>query len=299
MRRLLITLAAACTLTAQAAVDLPYRESVEAWRKRADESLRRDNGWLTLAGRFVLKPGRNSIGTGRENDVVFPAQLGPTHLGEVVIDGGRVILRLADGVRMRAKEGEFSGERTMIVDGEARDWVHLGRTAFHFIQRNGRTVLRLADNESPLRASFPGRIWFDVAERYKVVGRYVPYAKGRTVQIVNVLDEVSDQPSPGYVEFTLNGRKQRLDAVAEDNDKDLFIILKDRTAGKGTYGAGRFLVVEWPQSVRQTGGKVTIDFNKAYNPPCAFSDYTTCPLPPKQNILNTEIKAGEKYRDKG
>jgi uncharacterized protein len=229
---------------------------------------------------------------------VLPEGVGPERLGSMVIDDKMVVLKLADGITMKAQEGDFKGERVMITSGESRDWVTLGNMAFHVIERKGTYVLRLADNTSLNRKNFPGRIWYAVNDGYRVQGKFVPFEPGKTLQIVDVIDELHDMPSPGYVEFKLNGKTMRLDAVADPGENELFIIMKDATAGKGTYNAGRFLVVEWPEAVRDKGGPVTIDFNKAYNPPCAFSEYTTCPLPPEQNILKVRVEAGERYLPK-
>lgn len=298
MRRLLVFLATVTVALTAAAKDAAYVESIEKWRQESEQRLKRDNGWLTLAGRYEMKPGSYTIGTAKDNAIVFPAGLGPEQLGTLVVDDDKAVLKLADGVTMTAKGEPFSGERVMQTEGENRDWVSLGRVAFHIIKRDNLHVLRLADNESEHRKSFAGRVWYEVKEPMKVTGRFVPYKPAKTLKIIDIIDRVNDAASPGYVEFTLNGKKHRLDAVAEPKDNELFIIMKDQTAGKGTYNAGRFLVVDWPQDVREKGGKVTIDFNKTYNPPCAFSEFTTCPLPPKQNVLTTKIEAGEKYRGK-
>jgi uncharacterized protein len=286
----------AAPLSAQA--DAQYVKTVQDWRANADKSLRRDNGWLTLAGRYVMKPGVNTIGAAPGNDLLLPKGVGPDQLGQVIIDGKMVILKLKDGITMKGKEGEFKGERVLLTDSSNRDWVTLGRMSFHVIERKGTYVLRLADNENEVRKQFAGRFWYDVDESVKVAGKFVPYPPGRTIPIVDIIDELHDMPSPGYVEFQLKGQTLRLDAVAEPGDKDLFIIMKDQTAGNGTYNSGRFLYVEWPEAVRKAGGPVTIDFNKVYNPPCAFSEFTTCPLPPKQNQLKLKLEAGEKYAAK-
>ena len=284
--------------TAAFAADQTYVDSVTQWRGKVEGSLRRDNGWLTLAGRYVMKSGENTIGSAKSNNIVLPEGVGPERLGSMIIDDKMVVLKLADGITMKAQEGDFKGERVMLISGENRDWVTLEKMAFHVIERKGTYVLRLADNASLNRKNFPGRIWYDVNERYRVQGKFVPFEPGKTLQIVDVIDELHDMASPGYVEFKLNGKTMRLDAVADPGDNELFIIMKDGTAGKGTYNAGRFLVVEWPEAVRDKGGPVIIDFNKAYNPPCAFSEYTTCPLPPKQNRLKVRVEAGEKYLPK-
>ena len=288
MKLALLAFATALAIPALAA-DPAYVKSVEDWRAHADQSLRKDNGWLTLAGRYVMKPGVNTFGTGPGNDMVFPAGLGPARMGTVTVAPGRVDVKLAPGVTM-TKEGVSMTDKVMGTDPENRDWVSLGRASFHVIERDGKYILRLADNESDVRKHFGGRVWFGVDEGYLVNAKFVEYKPERRIPIVNILDEVSDETVPGYVEFTLDGRQYRLDAL--DEDGGLFIILRDETAGKTTYGSGRFLFVEKKPFDGET---FKLDLNRVYNPPCAFSEYTTCPLPPKQNILKVKIEAGEKY----
>ncbi|MDQ3027934.1 MAG: DUF1684 domain-containing protein [Pseudomonadota bacterium] len=271
------------------AADPAYAKSVKDWRAKAEEGLRRDNGWLTLAGRYVLKPGENTFGTGEKNDVVFPKGLGPVGMGSVWVEPGKVTVKLVEGFKMKSWDGEFS-DRAMGTSAEKRDWVSNGRMAFHIIEREGRYILRLADNQSEVRKAFGGRVWYDVDDNYRVAAKFVPYDPPRKVAIVNVLDEISDEAAPGYVEFEVFGRPYRLDVVGDDTG--LFIIFKDATAGDTTYGSGRFLYVE---EKPKAGVPFRLDLNRAYNPPCAFSEYTTCPLPPKQNVLNVRIEAGEKY----
>jgi uncharacterized protein len=282
--------AALAAAPAAFAADPAYVKAIEEWRVRADLGLRRDNGWLTLAGRYVMKPGVNTFGTGERNDIVFPKGLGPERMGTVTVEPGKVTLKLEPGVEME-KDGMPFTERVMGTSLEKRDWVNDSRIAFHVIEREGRYVLRLADNQSEVRKAFQGRVWYDVNERYRVKAKFVPYNPPRKIPIVNVLDEVSDEPAPGYLEFKLNGRTHKLDVVGDDND-GLFTILKDETAGKTTYGSGRFLYIEKKPKPNET---FDLDLNRAYNPPCAFSEFTTCPLPPKQNILKVKIEAGEKY----
>ena len=271
------------------AADAAYVKSVEEWRERADKGLRRDNGWLTLAGRYVMKPGENTFGTGKDNDIVFPAGLGPERMGTVTVEPGRVFVKLEPGLTM-VKDGVEMTDKIMGTGLENRDWVAMGRAAFHVIERDGRYVLRLADNESQVRKGFGGRVWYGVDEAYRVKARFVPYNPPRKIAIVNVLDEVSDEPAPGYVEFRLKGRTYKLDAVGDD--EGLFFVFRDATAGETTYGTGRFLFVE---KRPKPGEMFMLDLNRAYNPPCAFSEFTTCPLPPKQNVMKVKVEAGEKY----
>ena len=280
---------AAFLLAGPAWADPAYVKSVEDWRTRADASLRKDNGWLTLAGRYVMKPGVNTFGTAEKNDIVFPKGLGPERMGTVTVEPGKVFVQLEPGLAM-VKDGVPMTDKIMGTDPENRDWVSMGRAAFHVIERDGRYILRLADNESDVRKNFGGRVWYGVDESYRVSAKFVAYKPGRKIAIVNVLDEVSDEPAPGYVEFKLKGKTYKLDAVGEDDG--LFIILRDDTAGGTTYKPGRFLFVE---KKPRPGEKFMLDLNRVYNPPCAFSEFTTCPLPPKQNILKVRIDAGEKY----
>lgn len=288
-------LSAVILLAAQAlpAEDAAYAKELQAWREAREKKLRGDNGWLTLAGRYPLKSGDNTFGTGKGNDVVFPPALkgtGPDRLGVLQVDeaGKRVKLRLAQGVTMVSEGKKFSGER--VFDTEKPDWVGLGRFRMHIIVRDGKYVLRLADNESTLRKNFPGCQWYPGDERFRAEATFVPYPPGKTISIVNVLDQVSQQPCPGYAEFKLKGETYRLDAIAED--AGLFFVFKDKTAGDTTYGSARFITVDLKPGDNST---FTLDFNKAYNPPCAISDFTTCPTAPEQNNLPIRVEAGEKY----
>ena len=276
-----------------------YVDAINQWRDTVEKGLRRDNGWLTLAGRFIMKPGVNTFGTAANSDIVFPPQLngtGPDVLGTITVDNAKksVTLKLNDGVSMMSDGKPFTGERALKFDADKRDWVSLGRISLHIIERDGRYVLRLADNESLVRKNFPGRVWYDVNPAFKVSAKFVAYPPGKKLSIVNVIDEISEEPCPGYVEFTLQGKKTKMDVVGDD--EGMFFVMRDGTSGDTTYRPSRFLYVDKKPKAKEI---FQLDFNKAYNPPCAFSEYTTCPLPPEQNILKTRIEAGEKYRKPG
>ena len=287
-----VALLALAPLAAHAAVDATYKSEIEAWRARVERSLRSDNGWLTLAGRHELSPGANTVGSGRDNRIVLAPDLAPKHLGTIVIEEEKVTLKLAPGVEMLNARSDSIGfsERTMQTDLDRRDWVYLGRLSFHVIKRDdSRYILRVSDQESDLRKNFAGRLWYDVNPALRVDAKFVPYS-GKKIDIVNVLGDVSQEPVAGYLEFKLNGKTHRLDALA-DPGAPLFVIFSDRTGATTTYPSGRFLEVALPKN-----GKTVVDFNRAYNPPCAFSAYTTCPLPPPQNALKSSVAAGEKFR---
>ncbi|MDY3555026.1 DUF1684 domain-containing protein [Gemmata sp. JC717] len=299
MRCLLFALVAFSYLpTVMCAEKLTYTEEIQMWRKVREEKLRADNGWLTLAGRFTLKDGANTFGTGESNDVVCPAVLegtGPKQLGVIHIDSvaKKVTLKLAAGVSMTSGGKAFTGERVLGTSAEKRDWVGLERLSLHVIERGGKYTLRLADNGSDVRRKFAGCVWYAADEAYKVEAKFVPYPEGKTLSIVNVIDEVSKQRCPGYAEFQLKGATYKLDAI-KDGDGLLFVF-RDDTAGDTTYKPGRFVDADRQPKANET---FTLDFNKAYNPPCAWTDYATCPLPPSQNVLKTRIEAGEKSRAK-
>jgi uncharacterized protein (DUF1684 family) len=287
---------ALCTAFPALAEDRAYENELQAWREASEKSLRADNGWLTLAGRFPLKSGTNTFGTGQDNDVVFPPELkgvGPDRLGTLLVDpvAKKVTLQLAPGATMLSGDKPFTGERVFGTDRP--DWVGLGRLRMYIIARDGRYVLRVADNESSVRKNFKGRVWYPADDKFKVEAKFVPYPANKTIRIVNIIDEVSNQPCPGYAEFKLNGETYKLDAIAEG--QRLFFVFRDETAGHTTYGSARFLTIENKPNDNAT---FTLDFNKAYNPPCAVSAFTTCPVAPKQNVLQVRVEAGEKYRGK-
>jgi uncharacterized protein (DUF1684 family) len=294
LRSLAVALLCACLPAIAAAPSAvpgspTWAEDLAAWRAKADKSLRRDNGWLTLVGRHVLRYGSTTIGSAPGNDIVLDAALAPPRLGTVQVGERHVRLDLAPGVTM-SRDGAPFASTPLTTDPGGAAWVSGGRLALQVIRRDdGQAVLRVADNGSPLRANFAGRVWFEPDASLALPATFTPYPKGTKITIANVLNEISQEDAAGSLAFTVNGVRQTLDAV--DDGGNLFIIFRDATAADATYPPGRFLYIEKPKD-----GRWTIDFNRAYNPPCAFSAYTSCPLPPKQNVLAPRIEAGEKFR---
>lgn len=275
------------------AVDAAYLADIAQWRGKAEDSLRRERGWLSIIGRWELEPGANRIGTAANNDVVLPKGLGPASLGTVSVDGKNVRLVLASGQKMHTveegKPGSEFVERELVTGDNRVEWVTAGRLSLQIVRReDGKIVLRAADRDAPIRKTFAGRVWYDASADYRVPARFIPLPKGTKIPIANVRGEISYEEVAGQLEFQLGGATMKLDAL--DDDGDLFIIFRDATSAKTTYGAGRFLAIKRPKD-----GAWFVDFNKAYNPPCAFSSYTTCPLPPPQNWLKTAVPAGERY----
>lgn len=268
-------------------------EDLAAWRAAREARLRAENGWLALVGRFALALGPNTIGTAADRDIVFPAALrgtGPERLGSVVVDplAGTVVLVPAADAPFVDGDGPLAGARRLAVDEP--DWVGIGRFRFQVIERHGTHFLRLADNGSSARRDFPGCSWYPPDERFRVEATFVAHPAGDTLRLVDVNGRSLDRPCPGHAEFRIDGRELRLDAV--DEDGGLFFVFRDGTAGETTYPAGRFLTVEGRPA---DGGSVTLDFNRAYNPPCAVSAHTTCPTAPPRNVLDVRVEAGERY----
>lgn len=276
--------------------DTAYLGALTQWRTSASDGLKRERGWLSMVSRDELPPGSYRIGTAPDNQVVLPKGLGPAHLGTVVVDKDKARLTLAPGQKMtvvardkNAVPEEFT-TRDLLAGGTRLEWVTQGRLSLQFVKReDGKVVVRAADRDSPRRKNFAGRQWYDADLAYKVPARFIPVPNGATIPIANVRGEISYEKVAGTLEFTVNGRKMTLDAL--DDDDSLFIIFRDGTSASTTYPPGRFLVVDKPKD----GATWVVDFNKAYNPPCAFSAFTTCPLPPPQNWLKGDVAAGEKY----
>ncbi len=263
-----------------------YETSIETWRRGLDAELRAEDGWLTVCGLFWLTEGPNRAGSDPANDIVLPKGAAPARVGVFEFKGGRTTFRAEPGVPVTI------GGRA-IRAAELRpdaDTVVVGSLTMLVIKRGERYGIRLRDRNSEARRTFQGRVWFPVRASYKISGRFVPYTPPKQIPIVNVIGDTAPTPCPGYVEFALNGKALRLEPVAEPGSRELFFIFKDETAGAETYPAGRFLYTDPPRN-----GVVELDFNRAVSPPCAFTAYATCPLPPRQNQLPVRIEAGERY----
>jgi uncharacterized protein (DUF1684 family) len=272
------------------ATSAEYTHEIEQWRAQREEKLRAPDGWLTVVGLTWLHEGTSTVGSAKGSDVVLPAPA-PATVGRVELARGRAVFHAAPGVAVKTKDQPVQDlELHPDKGGTPNDVLTLGSISLYLIERGGRLGLRIKDENSAARRGFAGLTWYPADEAYRVTARFVPYEPARKVPIANVLGMVEPLPSPGYAVFPLHGREVRLDPVLEEPDaKELFFIFRDATAGKETYPAGRFLYSAMPKD-----GQVVLDFNKAYSPPCAFTSFATCPLPPKQNRLDVRIEAGEK-----
>ena len=272
----------------QSSVPADYRAEIEKYRADRLAELKDDNGFLTLAGLYWLKPGANTAGSDKKNDFVMPAKA-PAKLGVFTLTDGKVIFT-ADPAATVTSEGKPITSREMSFDWREQRAVASGDLRMFPIKRGDQIAIRLRDLKSEKRASFPGLTYYPISTRHRIVATFIPHPAPKTIPILNVIGQMIDMESPGVVAFTLDGRKLQLDAVYEDERRlDLFLIFTDPTSRDTTYQAGRYLHAPLPKD-----GTVILDFNKAYSPPCAFNEFATCPLPPKQNRLPVRIEAGEK-----
>jgi len=268
--------------------DPAYRREVESWRAERLVRLKADGGWLTVTGLTWLKPGVNRFGSDPANDVVLPSRGAAAHLGRFVLDKGQVTVEVAAGagVTLAGKAVTRTALRTD-ANGDP-DVLALGPLTVQIISRGTRSGVRIKDNESELRRNFRGLRWYPVKPQYRVTARFLPHDKPTTIPVPTIIGVTDAMPSPGRVTFELGGKTVSLDPVLEPGEKRLFFIFRDATSGSTTYGAGRFLYADPPKD-----GRIVLDFNKAYSPPCAFTPYATCPLPPTGNRLPIPIEAGE------
>ena len=249
-----------------------YQTEIAQWRSQREEALKREGGWLSVAGLFWLHEGANPFGEDPGNEIVLPD--GAPHAGVFELRNGKVTVKM-DGA---ARE----------LWPDSLDVAKVGRLSLFVIKRSDKYGIRLKDPESEYRREFRGIESYPAQEEYRVTAKWV--AAPVKIPILNVLGQTDSMDSPGYAEFTLHGHQYRLRPYLEEADaKELFYVFRDQTSAKETYGAGRFLYSAMPAD-----GRVVLDFNKAYNPPCAFTPYATCPLPPPQNRLAVRIDAGEK-----
>jgi len=295
---LLAVLAAACgrdvpptpqNTTSKATTVDPYRTEIETFRRQREAKLTSDTGWLTIAGLYFLTKPETTVGSGGDNDVVLPAGT-PSRVGTFVLaKDGKVSVTLAPGVRPTLLDGkqfaggpiksDGDGSPDRLVLGDVQVWVH---------QSGERPAIRVRDKNNHLRKEFTGMKWYPVNEAYRVEGTFEPLDTPEELKIPNMLGDIDTMTVPGHVRFMLNGKEHNMLAVTE-NDTEFWFIFRDLTSGDETYPAARFLY-----TARPVNGKVTLDFNRAENPPCAFNAYATCPLPPPDNRLQVRVEAGEK-----
>jgi uncharacterized protein (DUF1684 family) len=266
-----------------------HRAEIEAWRLARLERLSRPDGWLTLAGLFWLEEGPNPFGSDPANRVVLPAGMPPC-MGELVLEGGTVRARLEPGVELTAR-GKPAAAIALRSDADGEPTVlEYEPISFYVIKRRDRFAVRVKNSANPALLTFTGIDSFPIEPAWRFEARFEPYDPPKEVLVPNVIGGADREKCPGAIVFELGGQIYRLEPVRETGTEDLFVIFGDRTNGSETYGGGRFLYARPPDQ----DGRVILDFNKAYNPPCVFTPYATCPLPPPGNRLPLRVEAGER-----
>ena len=260
---------------------------VSQWHKQRVARLTARTGWLALAGLFWLKPGDNLLGGNSQNHMVWPDGA-PKRVGNVTLVGGKAHFLPSWSTRATCNGKPVSRMEGVPLRPDL-DRVFLGRFTFLVIERGGRLALRLYDSESPTRRSFRGIETFAVSEKWRVKARFVAHQSPREVEVSTVINTTEKGTVPGVVRFTMEGKEHQLSPLSFPGSSQLFFNFADATNSKQTYGGGRFLYADAPKD-----GVVVLDFNRAYNPPCSFTPYGTCPVPLDENRLSLAVTAGEK-----
>lgn len=270
-----------------------YLDEIQTWQQQRLERLKSSTGWLNLAGLFWLNEGENTAGADSANALIFPSSDVPDFIGSFFLHDSLVVFRARPNLPVTLNDSVIS---SIVMENDTEKnptQLALGNLHWTIIKRNEKYGVRLRDDKHPLLTEFAGIETFPVDSTWRLEAKFEAYDPPKLIAVPNILNTVSKEPSPGAFVFTIGGETYRLDATGKMTDEELFIVFADRTNGVETYGAGRFLYVPTPNKTTDA----VVDFNKAYNPPCAFTPYATCPLPSEQNRLPIRITAGEKnYR---
>jgi len=288
----------ACVAFSLAAQESFSQKDELAWRTQHAADLQKPDGWLSLIGLEWLEPGETSIGSAQDNRIHLPSTA-PAHVGILKLENNAVGL-------MPPKEGFPSG---LQIDGapakqqplraeqdkdKFNSYVTIGTINFYVIKRADKFALRIKDAKSPSLLEFHGLKWFELNLEYRVTAKWTPYVPAKSVSLVTLVGTEYSEPVPGFAEFTLQGKTFRMEPVLEDpNNPKLFFILRDSTSTETTYPACRFLYTTFPNHGVDQPGELLLDFNHLENPPCAYTPYATCPLPPAGNRLPIALPVGE------
>jgi uncharacterized protein len=290
------------------AQDAAWQRDLLAWREQHVSDLLRPYGWLSLAGLEWLQPGDNPFGSAADNKIRLPAGNppagNPAHLGVLHLQGTTVTLTAPSGgfpagFLIDGKPAQAQELRTDPDNDAHNPHLTIGTLNMYVIRRESRFALRIKDSKSPTLTGFHGLHWYEPDAKYRVTAKWLPYTPDKTVTLATLIGTTYDQPVPGAAEFTLAGKTYRLEPVLEDPaEPKLFFILRDTTSTATTYPACRFLYTALPSNGLEKPGELVLDFNHLENPPCAYTPFATCPLPPPGNRLPIPLPVGEKrYHD--
>jgi uncharacterized protein len=277
------------------ASEAAWRQDVLAWRAQRENELAAPDGWFSLVGLEWLKPGLNLVGTAADCQIKLHAQA-PAHTAMLTVSG-KVVQLLApsegfpEGLTV---DGQPPREGPLNVDDAKPSVITWHGISMVVLDRGGRYALRIKDADSPARTGRQPLKWYEPDARFRVTAQWIPFDQPSVEKIPTVIGTTLDLPSPGVAAFALDGKQLRLQPVIEGGETgQLFFILRDQTSTTTTYGGGRFLHTALPDHGIDKPGEIVLDFNELYNPPCAYTPYATCPLPPEQNRLPVALEAGE------
>ncbi len=262
-----------------------YDQSILQWQQERLANLIKEDGWATLAGLFPLREGEQTFGSGKGNSILFPP-FAPEELGSFIVSNDSVHLVVKPGVDIRVADESIS--RVLLAPVAAPLLCTHGRLQWLLIRRGDQFLIRLRDIQHPARESLTSLPYYPIDKKWRLEATFHPYDSTKILPLPNVLDMLVNNNSPGYLTFEFDGENHSILTVEEDTK--LFLLFYDETSGVETYGGGRYLYVDRPKDY----GTTIIDFNKAYSPPCAFTEYATCLLPPPENRFSFAITAGEK-----
>ena len=271
-----------------------YGKELQAWKEKRLARLTREDGWLTLCGLFWLKEGENTCGSDSSNGIIFPPGKAPKRAGSILLARGTARFLSSPGAEVRCNDSLVASMALAADDSPDPTILTCGTLRFYVIKRGDQFAVRVKDSENPARKDFKGLDYFPADARWRIEARFEPYTPPKMLRVPSIVGTVETDSCPGAIAFEVGGTPCRIDAVIEKGVEDeLFIMFADSTNGRETYQVGRQLYAPLPDSA----GKVILDFNKAYNWPCVFTVYATCPIPPPQNHLPFRVDAGEKmYR---
>ena len=284
---------AACEPAPEPIGPATHEAAIEAWRVQRYASLQKPDGWLSLVALFWLEPGTQTLGADASNDLTYasPTGLFPAHVGAFHVRGDTIRFEAARGADVRSAGAPVTDILLAPVADSLQPRLHLGSVQWTVIRRAGRSAVRMWDAESPVCTGFTGIDRFTIAPALRVPARFVRHDPPDTIDVPNILGGTNRTPSPASVRFEIAGRRFSLDLWKDADDlANFFTAFGDETNGGSTYGSGRFLWIDAPDE----DGRTIIDFNRAYNPPCVFTEFATCPLAPLQNRLPLAIEAGER-----
>lgn len=280
----------ASTKASAPAADPVFLADNAIWHQERKDSLLKADGWTSLVGLHWLELKAHYLGSSPASGIKLA--VGPARLGMVKQEDGRVFFTPESGLALTLNDEPLKGRVEFMSDHDETPGVigfDEGKGKLSLIKRGDRFGLRVKHADAPSRLHFTGLDYWPADEGWKIQGKFVPHPPGKTMPIVDIIGTTSDAPNPGAVEFQRDGKAYRIEAMGEPSG-ELFLVLADRTSGHGSYPAGRFMDTPAPDAQ----GNVVLDFNRAYSPPCAFTSFATCPLPPPENRLDLAITAGEK-----